>query len=175
MGYIAGKPYRFLAGHETRYRRAQTIEQRLWSRIERGSDDACWLWTGAHTPAGYGVIGYLGKQTTAHRLVYSLTYGPIPQNQIVCHSCDNPRCCNPKHLWLGSDKTNSDDKIVKGREGHPDNHGTRNPHARLTAEDVVTIRQVYGDGHSLRQLANEYGVNPPAIWKIVTRRTWKHI
>jgi hypothetical protein len=172
LGYIIGQPHRFVIGHG---RWANSLEHRLWSRIEKCGPDECWPWHGAHTPAGYGLIYRNGSMTTASHVVYELTYGPLSQNQIVCHTCDNPPCCNPSHLFAGTDKTNSDDKLAKGREGHPDNRGVRNPHVRLTEPDVLEIRAAHLVGSSLSSLATQYGVNIPAIWKIIKRRTWKHI
>lgn len=172
-GHVKGEPVPYARGHG---RWAHSLKRRLWSRIEKRGPDDCWLWTGAHTQAGYGVISKNGHMTTAHRVVFELTYGSIPDNHIICHTCDNPRCCNPAHLFLGTDATNSADKVAKGREGHPNNRGRANPNVRLTAADVHAIREAWAAGGITQpELATCYGVQAPAIWKIVHRRTWKHI
>lgn len=171
-GHVKGKPMRFIIGHG---RWANSLEKRLWSRIDKRGPDDCWDWTGAHTPAGYGVISRNGSATTATRVVYELTYGPIPNGLIVCHTCDNPACCNPTHLWIGTNADNSDDKVSKGREGHPDNRGEHNPRASLSNNDVIAIREANRNGENLASIAARYNLQKPAIWKIVHRLTWNHI
>lgn len=76
----------------------------------------CWLWTGALAPNGYGVTRDIrGRQTTAHRVSYELFVGDVPEKKIVCHSCDNPRCVRPDHLWIGTQSDNLLDMYEKGR------------------------------------------------------------
>lgn len=169
---------RFVAGHG---RWANTLEQRLWSRIKKGTPDECWYWTGAHTPAGYGVISVNNHMTTAHRIVYILIYGEVDDNLIVCHTCDNPPCCNPNHLFIGTHKTNAEDKVKKGRQPRGDKisfrmRGEKNPHSILTKKQVFEIRKaVINKTDTQRQLAAKHGVQVACISKIITRRTWKHI
>jgi hypothetical protein len=92
--------------------------ERFWSKVNKS--DGCWTWTGSKTTAGYGLI-WNGKDTSApvyvHRLSWELHFGEIPDGLSVCHRCDNPTCVRPDHLFLGTDKDNSDDKITKGRMG----------------------------------------------------------
>lgn len=88
-----------------------TREQRFWSKVDRRGPDECWPWLAAKSATRYGVF----DKTRAHRVAYALTHGLIPEGRIVCHRCDNPPCCNPAHLWLGTPKDNTADMVAKGR------------------------------------------------------------
>lgn len=149
-----------------------SIEARLMAKVLRGADDACWEWTGATTRKGYGVIG-IGPRTShvsmyAHRLMLMLSGVEIPDGCVVMHSCDNPRCCNPAHLSVGSNKANSDDMCMKGRQAR----GERSSSAVLTEREVVAIRR---SPESLSSLSSRYGVAVSTIAHVRQRRTWKHV
>jgi hypothetical protein len=97
----------------------------FWALVQRGADNVCWPYTGPRTPRGYGAITYRKKSWRAHRLAWTLTHGPIPKGQVVCHKCDNPPCCNPKCLFLGSNGDNTRDAQRKGRLASGDRHPTK--------------------------------------------------
>jgi hypothetical protein len=91
-----------------------------WSKVAKRGADQCWPWTAGRDKNGYGrfaiFLGYKRQRhVRAHRFGYELLFGPIPEGQVVCHSCDNPPCCNPAHWFLGTPRENNDDKIAKGR------------------------------------------------------------
>jgi hypothetical protein len=81
-------------------------------------ESGCWEWTGYRTRDGYGSVKHAGKMMKAHRVAYEAAYDPIPDGMIVCHKCDNPACCNPNHLWLGTDADNQRDMVAKGRHAN---------------------------------------------------------
>lgn len=94
-----------------------TFEERLWSRVQKGP--GCWLWTGSCIAAGYGQIEVREngrrKSLRVHRVVWELLRGPIPEGLVLCHTCDNPPCCNPDHLFVGTHRDNILDMVSKGR------------------------------------------------------------
>lgn len=92
-----------------------TDEERFWCKVEKKSDDECWNWIGQKDEDEYGKIKIAGKVIRAHRYSYSLHHGTITK-QFICHSCDNPSCVNPKHLWPGTPKENMIDKVKKNRQ-----------------------------------------------------------
>ncbi len=92
----------------------------FWSRVDRREPDECWPWLGARRGRmGYGLFGFKHRRAVpAHRMAYLLSKGDIPKGMFVCHSCDNPPCCNPAHLWLGTHADNMADRHAKGRDQH---------------------------------------------------------
>jgi hypothetical protein len=105
---------RFVHNHHRR----RALTQRFWAKVKIGAADACWEWQGFRLPKGYGTIGVGGRaggKQLAHRVSYELEYGLIPEGLLVCHSCDNPPCVNPKHLYVGSYADNLTDMHRKGR------------------------------------------------------------
>lgn len=140
-------------------------EVRFWNKVDEKGPDDCWLWTGSVDAHGYGQIGYQKKIIKAHRYSWEINNGPIPKGECVLHACDNPTCVNPRHLFLGSRPDNIIDMTFKGRHWSP-----------LDAEKVREIRAKYSKGkYGFKKLAKEYGVNPSAIYMIVTNQTWVHI
>jgi len=141
---------------------------RFWSRVEK--TDSCWLWTGRVKSAKkpYGGFDIEGRKVRAHRFSYELHFGPIPDGLCVCHTCDNPRCVNPDHLWLGTHQDNLADMVAKGRQAR----GSGNGKAKLTEADVLAIR---ASSLGQRKLGRIYGVTPQAISHIVHRKRWKHV
>src|ERR1039457_5628606 len=117
------------------YERKGLIE-RFWEKVQKS--ESCWLWTASTFWDGYGQIGLDGKKMRAHRLSYEINIGEIPEGLLVCHSCDNPRCVRPEHLFLGSQADNAQDMILKERSCR----GTKNSQAKLSKEDVVKIRDM---------------------------------
>lgn len=153
-----------------------TETERFWGRVDKGCLDGCWLWMGPKNKKGYGHIGINGKTVSAHRFSYSINVGAIPDGLHVLHTCDNRPCVNPKHLWVGTNLENVLDCIKKGRAGTLFSlRGEAHSKAKLTAADVLEIRELNSDGFSGSQLGDIYGVHPNNIFAICNRKTWAHV
>jgi hypothetical protein len=150
----------------------ETVTRRFWAKVLVDAPDRCWNWIGKKCGAGYGGLWGGEKQLGAHRVSFLLHKGEIPNGMVVQHDCDNPSCVNPAHLTLGTHKTNSDDKIVKGRWKPSGTCGEQINNARLTEGDVRLIRT---RGGTLAAVATEFGVSQGTIWNIRTGRTWRHV
>jgi hypothetical protein len=133
----------------------------------------CINWTGARYRGGYGATNKGSKLLKAHRVFYELYKGPIPENFVVCHSCDNPSCVNPSHLWLGTSAENNADRAVKGR--NRDQRGLHNSQTKLSEEDVVRIRILYKLNMIQREIADIFCVSQALVGKIVRGEYWSHI
>lgn len=159
-----------------------------------GGPDACWPWQGPRFRAGYGRSGHHGY---AHRAAYENAHGPIPPGMVVRHRCDNPPCCNPAHLVLGTHAENMADMVARGRQckgarkaaimrkvaargnrhgfrRHPEAcaRGERSGHAKLTETDVRAIRRATG---TQSEIARRYGVSQTTVSEILRRQIWKHL
>lgn len=145
---------------------------RFWGRIKK--TDGCWLWQGAVNTTGYGMVSWSGgqKNIVAHRLVWKFLKGAIPAGKLVLHRCDTPRCCNPDHMFLGTDADNSADKIRKGRDN---TRGEQNIHARLTASVVREIRNLRLVGWNGAQLAARFGITASHACNIWQGKSWAHL
>lgn len=149
-----------------------TIVDRLSDKLML-STSGCWEFVGAISD-GYGTIRYNGRVHKAHRVAWEVENGPIPNDLCVLHKCDNTKCCNLEHLFLGTKKDNSDDMIAKGRDWHESEwvRGELNGHAKLKEEDVIEIRNLLEKGYTQQFIADEFGVSREAISRIKTGRNW---
>ncbi len=147
----------------------KALVDRLLEKV-RHAESGCWEWIGTRKDDGYGLMRYPRKYVGAHRISYQEFVGPIPDGLHVLHRCDNPRCINPKHLFIGTNADNVADKLAKGRQ--PRHHGELNPKARLTEQDVIDIRASQEMGIAL---AAKYGVTPTQISYIRHRKSWGHV
>jgi len=150
--------------------RKQTAKS-FWDKVAIVDDeDSCWPWLGYCHPKGYGRFSWHGKMELSHRRAWVLEHGPISDDIKVLHSCDNRPCCRPKHLFLGTDKDNSDDKLAKGRGVWLS--GEQVGLSKLTEIAVIEIRQ---SELSNRKLGPIYKVSHRTISLIRSGKTWKHI
>ncbi len=155
-----------------------TPEQWFWTYITKLDEDKCWPWSGGLTASGYGKFWYNKKIWLSHRLVYYFTYGKIDDSMFVCHRCDNPMCCNPKHLFLGSAKDNTNDMINKGRQQDYSKvvRGSDNLMSKVTEQQVKEILFLHQEGKcKKKEIANKYGLTLSGLESIIYRRCWKHI
>jgi hypothetical protein len=152
--------------------------ERFWSKVDKSGE--CWEWTAGLITGGYGQFVLNGKTVLAHRYSYVLNH-PLTIDLLeghreicVCHRCDNPKCVNPAHLFLGSNADNMKDKMAKGRGKQP--KGEKQALSKLTETQVREIRNKYANGGiTQQQLALEYGVNKSNINKLIRRKRWFHI
>ena len=143
---------------------------RFWAKIDRADDpDACWNWTAAFTKEGYGQMWRNGRYHVASRVSFELAYGPFPDDLKVCHTCDNPPCVNPRHLFLGTHLDNMRDMANKKRAAHHEGHGSH----KLTEADVSNIRALLSQGAEQRAIARLYGVCDATVSNIKTGRYWR--
>lgn len=147
----------------------QSPEDRFWSKVDKGGD--CWVWTAGRIKRGYGRFRMYGRRYLAHRVAYLLSVGPIPDGMGVLHRCDNPPCCNPAHLFLGTDADNSRDMVTKGRNAYGERSGT----AKLCEADVMDMRYFHSTGMSFARLGSLYGVSERACRSAIERETWARV
>lgn len=148
---------------------ANVNEDLFWSKVPPSGPDDCWEWTGKwKLPTGYGMVTIRnnGKRTTAtaSRIAYALANSleDLPERElVVCHTCDNPPCCNPAHLWLGTPKENTDDSVLKGRAAY-----------KLTKDDVLAILD---SDETNVALGERFGVDESMISAVRLGKTWKHL
>ena len=150
--------------------------QFFWTLVHVGNPLICWPWKGSRDGKGYGRLlrpKYL-KNKGAHRIAYALTFGNIKSGLHICHRCDNPICCNPFHLFEGTQKDNIQDAANKGRINKP--VGDQNPSSKLTESQVLEIRALYHRNKiSQRELARRFHISQRQIWGILRRKAWSHI
>lgn len=159
------------------------MDKRFWSQVDIKSDDECWLFQNQPSQR-YGVYHYKidggRKAIRPHRYAWEQHHKrKIPEGLYICHSCDTPKCCNPNHLWLGTNSDNQLDAIRKygpWTVGHITSyHGEKHHSSKLTTEQVLAIRRRIREDERSIDLAKEFGVTPAMIAKIKFRKSWKHI
>jgi len=143
--------------------------------VEVNNENKCWGWTASLSTHGYGQLHIKGKTYRAHRVSYEIFNGKIPKNTFICHKCNNPICCNPKHLYAGNAFTNTQDKIAAGvLYSIPPRRGKDNNKTKLSEKKVSKIRVQIRKGISQRELAEKYKVTQSCINAIKVGKSWKH-
>ncbi len=150
----------------------------FWRQAKVNTIDLCWEWSGPLDKDGYGRFSWKGKlNAKAHRVAWALenTDGRLPSSsELICHTCDNRKCVNPQHLYLGSPQSNMTDRDNRGR--HTPCPGIQNGTHKLEDQNVRRIKQLYGTGlYSQEQLGERFGVSQSVVSKIVNNRAWRHI
>ncbi len=157
-------------GHKSRV--TETPEDRFWRSVDQsegqGPKGDCWEWRKGRLEAGYGRISISKGEEKAHRFAYALAFGSIPEGMIICHSCDNPPCVNPSHLFCGTHSDNSQDMAAKDRS----HFGTSHHRAKLGEDDIRAIR---ADDRLHVDIAAAYGVTRGLVSMIKRREIWTRI
>lgn len=149
-----------------------TLAERFWRHVLRIDDlFSCWEWTGSRFANGYGQFGSDKTSRMAHRIAYRLAFGEFDNSLYVCHKCDNPPCVRPNHLFLGSGVDNMQDALRKGRHV-PARAGDRNPNAKLTAQQVREMRQLFVEGWKQAELIARFSVSSATVWHIVHNKSY---
>lgn len=160
------------------------VLSRFWKYVDKRGDDECWPWLASRIRSGYGQLGVGGTVLRSHRLSYAIHYSD-PGTLFVIHSCDNPPCCNPKHLSAGTSADNTRDMVMKGRATKgPGLRGSQVGTSKWTEDQVLAIRRAYKslprfscgrikDGH-LTNLATSLGISVARLQR-VAREGWRHV
>lgn len=156
----------------------EKFKERFWAKVDIKGADECWNWKGAKCSGGYGSFWVTDNSINPHKVIgshkvaYELIHGKIHEGLSVLHRCDNPACCNPNHLFLGTQECNVRDMENKHRGSHPkgEHHGL----SKLTESQVKEIRSLYRTNkYSQRDIANKFNVSQYTIMSIVNGVTWK--
>lgn len=152
----------------------------FWNRVDKRGETECWEWIGGRNGRPplkhYGIMWWGTKKYKTHRFSYEIHKGEVPKGKLVCHTCDNPPCVNPAHLYVGTDADNNRDKFSRGRANLEIGEGRYN--AKLTEDDIREIRRRYKCRHPINSglaLAREFGIVRSMVNSIVKRRRWKHV
>lgn len=171
------------------------LSKTFWEKVdENGSihprlGTRCWLWTGGRSGDGYGAVRAFGSMQGAHRVAWVLANDEeIPAGMWVLHHCDNPICCNPEHLYLGTVVENSEDCNERKRRNpaRGERHGTytqpsartrgtKNGMAVLDDEGVRQIRSMRREGATQQRIADHFGVSLSCVNLILTGKNWRHV
>lgn len=160
--------------HYREYARTEGTILRFWKRVKVRSKDECWEWIGRVDKHGYGRIEREGTDVLASRIAMEIKLGrSLTSKECSLHSCDNPACVNPKHLWLGSQGDNMKDMVKKGRSSRLP--GESNGKSRFKTQEILRMRKLFDSGKRIIEIAREYKTAQPVINRIVHRKRWKHI
>ena len=163
----------------------QSDIDRFWGHVDKKSETECWVWKKALCQRGYGKFQVGRKETKAHRLALVASGFEIPEGMFSCHKCDNPPCCNPNHLFIGSPADNQRDMANKGRscigEKNPSKtrpelfRGERNHGHKLTEKIVSQLRENPPIGANMNSEALKYSVSASVLRGAILGDTWKHL
>lgn len=150
----------------------QNVLRRLLASVLRDSGSGCWVWQKYRNRRGYGCMTMRASLSfLAHRVSYTLFRDAVPSGMMVCHHCDNPPCCNPSHLFVGTRQDNMDDMKRKGRSPA----GTASPNSKLTDADVMEIRRRYEAGERTEDIATRFNIKARNVSWVATGKAWSHL
>lgn len=148
------------------------LSERFWEKVNKAGPNECWLWTAGLHKSGYGSIGINGKSVLAHRLSYLWANGNLPEDLAICHKCDERKCVNPAHLFVGTLSDNNADRHNKGRSRGASHKGTKNPMAILTEEKV---REIAASEGSLKEIGKKFGIPFGCVSEIKRGKSWSSV
>lgn len=165
-----------VARYHAQLHHPENVAIRFWSKVTKMGEDECWDWHGCLSDCGYGLMTHKRKHWKAHRFAYFLTYGEFDPLMDVLHKCDNPKCCNPAHLKLGTASENMRDAYARGRKIPWNPKGSIHPMAKINEQQAIEIRTLFATGtFSKRAIGKRFGITASAVGSIVKRRTWSHV
>lgn len=158
----------------TDYIKNPRIVNRFWGYVDKSNGPkSCWPWTGSTAKNGYGNFKVVSHVTIrASRFAYAVTNKRDPGAMFTCHTCDNPPCCNPKHLWLGDTKANSHDMVKKGRGNTGPQDGHNNGNAKLSADEVAKIKECILAGMNNKVIAEIFEITHSLVSLIRRGKLW---
>ena len=146
--------------------------KRFWDKVNIGTHSECWEWKGSIDREGYGRFRNNKKIVSAHRMAYILALGLIPEGLCACHHCDNRKCCNPTHLFTGTNIDNIKDRVRKSRSAR----GERNSQAKIGEAQVIEIRHLCKNTKmTQRKIAKIFGISFQEVNNICLGKKWKHL
>jgi len=163
-----GKPSQTFVGNKgaSIFCKDHEFQKRFWENVQIKDKDSCWVWVGARTEAGYGLIYFNGALEYSHRLSLKFNGIEIPPRYHACHKCDNPLCVNPSHLYAGSPQNNANDRVERDRHAY----GEKHPNSKLSNEDILNMVQLYKNGTWKIDIAKLYSVSPGHVSRILENK-----
>lgn len=143
----------------------EEYQKKFWQRVDKCLDDECWEWNRGKTKAGYGALNIMYKKFYSHRLSWMIHFGEIPEGLVVCHKCDNPSCCNPRHLFLGTHQENIQDAVKKDRWATSRKGG---------ALEIIKMAQT--GRFTYDQIGKKFGISRQRVHQIIKKsklKTWR--
>lgn len=149
-------------------------DKERFTRKVNTRENGCWNWS-RKTASKYPMFKLGRLDFIASRIAFKIEYGHTPEEMDVCHSCDNPRCVNPAHLFLGTAQDNADDMVKKGRHRTNPARGSDSGPAKLVENQIIQIRELRKCGVPVREIASIFSISWRNIYNILAGDTWRHI
>ena len=145
----------------------------MFSYINKNAENSCWEWTRCLSNKGYAVFNVKNKMILVHRFMYEKFKNKISNKMSVCHSCDNPKCVNPEHLFLGTHKENIIDCIKKGRDKKA--RGERQRKCSISEKTAIEIKTKFKEGKTIKEIYHLFDCSYQTVWNICKNRSWKYL